>query len=196
MSLQTTYRNTPKVAVPGMIADAHADGLNVRTGFSTEASAIIPFGYAVEYDQKTGQGYDGFREGEFGVKLPNANTDKIAGILLHDPTTTNSSTVGGLDGMNPLSTCNIIRRGRVWVAPEADSSVAVGARLFVRAVATGDEKLGALRGAADSTDTVDCSNQGMWLTSINSDGLALLEVDFSNHPVGQTGPQGEPGEPG
>lgn len=180
MSLQTTYRTTPKIATIGGLADSSSDGVSVFTGFSTEASAMIPFGNAVEFDPLTGQGYDGFLEGAHGVKLPNATTDKICGILIHDPNSSDITNDGTLDGMEPKAVLNILRRGRIWVKPETSSSVAVGARLYVRAVTAGEEYKGALRGAADSTDCIDCTNQGVWLTAPDADGMALLEVDFVN----------------
>ena len=183
MSLQTTYRSTPIIANIGGLADAHADGVSIFQGFSTESSAMIPFGHAVEFDPQAGAGYDGTMEAKRGVKLPNANTDKISGILVYDPTTTDFTTDNTLDGMKPKATLNILRRGRIWVKPEADSSVTVGARLYVRAVAAGAEYKGALRGAADSTDCIDCTNQGVWLSIPDADGLALLEVDFVNAPL-------------
>ena len=34
----------------------------------------------------------------------------------------------------------------------------------------------------DTVDTVDCTNQGVWLTTAAAGGLGVLEVDFTNKP--------------
>lgn len=178
-SLQSTFNTNPPIGIVGQIADAASDGTNVAPMFITEATyGIVPYAHGVELDVKSGPGYDGTRERFQGVKLPNANNDKIFGLLMHSHATVDLATVAGQDGLLLGASANIMRRGRMICKPEASSGVVAGARLYVRAVAAGAEVRGALRGSADGTDCVDCSAQGEWLTEPDGDGLAILEVDF------------------
>ena len=75
---------------------------------------------------------------------------------------------------------DIMRKGKVYVVCE--NGCVPGNRLFVRAVAAGAEIEGALRSAADSTDCIDSSNQGVWLSTAAAGALAILEVDFTASP--------------
>jgi hypothetical protein len=177
MPVQTTYPTVPVAGIAGQLLDALNDGRNIASMFNTEATDMIPYGYGVEQVSLTGDGYDGTRERHQGVKLPNSITDSLFGLLAHSHSTVDSLTSGGLDGLIPGASCNILRRGRILVKPEAASGVVAGARLYVRAIAGGGYTKGALRGSADGINTMDCTNQGVWLTAPDADGFAELEID-------------------
>lgn len=181
---QTTYRERPIAGAVGQLYSVDGDHPNITTGHVNGAAAI-PYGNAVEVAAlTTGPVF----EQRMGVDNVDGSTAQIWGIALGgthataDATTISAGVYGAaVDGM-----VNILRVGRVLVKPEASSSVVPGARLFVRKVAAGAEVLGALRGAADSTDCLDCSNQGQWITAPDADGLAVLEVNFVNEAVNDT----------
>jgi hypothetical protein len=152
-------------AFAGMLADGSAnDCIAMR---NDEASASIAFGRAVKFGSAT----DGT-----SAKLPSAETSVIAGIVVHS----HSYASNELDATGVIvgGVLNVLRKGRVWVTVE--DAVVPGDRLWVRGVAGGDpEFLGGLLPADDSTDTVDCTNQGQFLTAAAAGALALLEVNFA-----------------
>lgn len=192
-SIQSTYSKRPSVGIAGQLYDALNDGRNIHPMFNADTAAI-PYGHAVEHVQVAATSFAGDAQAEASrearqlVKLPNANTDKIFGLLMHSHSTVEDvdfaagavapAPIGPLCGLKPGASLNIVRRGRMLVKPEAASGVARGARLFVRAVAGGGWSPGSLRGSADGSNTVDCSNQGEWLSEIDAEGFAELEIDF------------------
>ena len=165
MAVQTTYLADVPVAYAGMLYD---NGPNdVFSMINKEATAEIPFGVAVAFEGSTR---------DAGILSIDATTDKACGIVLHSHMY--STLDVGTTGLKPGAVMNILRKGRVWVT--AEMAVAPGDRLFIRAVVTGAEVEGALANAADSTDMIDSTNQGVWLTTAAIGGLAVLEVDFTN----------------
>jgi hypothetical protein len=172
MSAQTTYGDTMTAAIAGQLADNGEH--DVMPMYNEEASAEIAFGRAVKFGTNAN-----------GALLPTAETDVIAGIVMH----THAYTRGwddadlGDTGVKPDAALSVLRKGRIWVTVE-DDVVANVSRLWVRAVAGGDpEFLGGLLDADDGTDTVDCTNQGVFRTTASAGGLAILEVDFVNRPT-------------
>lgn len=164
---QTTYADSYTKAFAGMLADG-TDAV-IESAQSAEASAEIRFGVAVEYGL------------ERQATLPEAQTDKVHGIVLFSHAYS-KGTLGELGdtGLKPNAAMSILRRGKVWVT--CPTGCAIGDRLFVRAVAAGLEFLGACENAADSTDMVDCTKQGVFRTAASAGGLAVLEVDFVSEP--------------
>lgn len=170
MSVQTSYGVTRTIGIEGQLADNGPH--DVVPMFNGEASAKIPFGRAVKWN-----GTDGL-----SAKLPAAETDDIAGIVIH----ANQYTVGSdgeltSTGLIPGAMMSVLRKGRVLVM--ARSAVVAGvSRLWVRAVSagTGFEVLGGLEDADDSTDMIDCTACGVWLDTAAQGALARLEVDFTN----------------
>ncbi len=195
MSVQTSYANDPARGLAGQLADALNDGRSIHPMFNAD-TVSIPYGHAVEHVDVASTAFSGFadavasREAQQLVKLPNANTDKVFGLVVHSHASTESETIaagvvapsgrGPVDALKVGASMNVARRGRMLVKPEASSGVARGARLYVRAVAGGSWNPGSLRGSADGSNTIDCSNQGEWLSGIGADGLAELEFDFVN----------------
>lgn len=171
MGVQSTYGFNMTAAIEGQLADdGDHDIIPMR---NVEASASIAFGRGVKF---------GGTSDDAGCKLPSAETDKIAGITVHSHAY-GVSPYGDLDstGVKVGGILNVLRKGRIWVV--AEDGCAPGDRLWVRAVgSTPPEYLGGLNNADDGTDTVDCTTQGVWLTTASAGGLAVLEVDFTNKP--------------
>lgn len=183
MSLQTDYPTAPSIGYNGQLVGA-IDDHDIVTFKNVEASASIGFGRAVVFKLSS-------PASDLDVLLPAVETDTVAGIVIHFDqyarafTTTDISgasvTVGELDGtgLRPNTLMACLRKGKILVVVE--DGCAVGDRLWVRAVAAGDpEFLGGLNSADDSTDMIDCTKQGVFLTSAAAGGLAVLDVDFTN----------------
>lgn len=169
-AVQTSYALKQTAAYAGMVADGcHPD---IEAAFNEEASAEIAFGRAVKYGVA-----------DNGALLPTAETSKIRGIVTHSHAYSNGPYGDlGTTGVKAGGVLNVMRKGRIWVV--AEDAVVPGDRLWVRAVAGGDpEFLGGLTNADDSTDTIDCTNVGVWRTTAAAGALAILEVDFTNAPA-------------
>lgn len=70
---------------------------------------------------------------------------------------------------------SVLRRGRIWVYVE--DAVVAGAQAFVRAVATGSEKLGAFRSDVDGTDAGALPGSRFKLTA-GAGELTILEINL------------------
>lgn len=177
MAIQTTVSVGPAQGYPGML-DAAAEHLIV-TGRNDD-SVSIPFGKAVIWDPSS-------PATDISVTLPaGSQTSPVMGIVMFSQKyarawTDSAGTVhGDLDatGLVNGTMMNVVRRGRILVT--AASTVVAGVnKLYVRSVAVLGETLGALEGAADSTDMIDCTAQGTWMSSATAGGLAWLQVNFA-----------------
>lgn len=177
MSVQTSYSDFPAAGFDGMTdGDDHV----IRPMKNVEVSAAMPFGIGVIFKSAPTTDQDAL--------LPSGQTDKVAGIVVfsdaYDRTFTlaDGTTAGQLSstGLIPGTMLNVMRKGAIYVT--CDSGCAPGDRLYVRCSATGDERLGACENASDSTDMIDCTAQGVWLTTAAAGARAWLEVDFTNKP--------------
>jgi hypothetical protein len=177
LNVQTSYATAPSQGYAGTLASGDHDVITMK---NVEASASIPFGKAVIF--KAGGSTD------MDALLPSVETDKVAGIVIRSHayekswTDNDGNTYGGLDatGVRTGQLLNVLRRGRILVT--AATAVVPGSRLWVRAVAGVGETLGALEDADDSTDMIDCTKQGVWMSTADVGGLAWLEVDFITAP--------------
>ncbi len=176
MGAQTTYDSNPALGYAGTLDPNYPSAtLTVK---NVEASASIPFGKAVVFKTSS-------PSTDLDVLLPAAETDIVAGIVVKSDAysrawTDDDGTVHGqIDstGVRAGALMVIARKGRMLV--KAESAVVPSGRLWVRAVAGAGESLGALEDADDSTDMIDCTGQGMWMTTAAEDGLAWLEFDFT-----------------
>lgn len=177
MAVQTSYGVTLTAALEGALADNGAhDAVAV---YNAEASAAISFGKAVKFGAT-----------DFAALLPAAETDKVMGIVIrHDAYSTGPD--GDLktdgtewtNGLRPGAMLSVLRKGRIWAI--ARTAVAPGDRLWVRCTSAGSghEFLGGLEDADDGTEMIDCTAQGVWLTTAAQGALAILEVDFTNKPA-------------
>lgn len=168
MTAAQTSVSNPDAAFEGMVADNCAIDRVIKR--NAEASASIGFGLCVVRD-----GTDKVQS----VVLPHtsaaASAALLEGITYHEHVYApdlHLDTVGVLAGKE----LRIARRGRVFVLPE--EAVAPGDSVRVRVVAAGNERKGAFRKAADSTDCVDISSFAQWRTAGDSTTPAVLEFDF------------------
>lgn len=167
MAIQTAYTSRPAIGYPGMLAD-NGD-VDVASCFNREASAEIAFGRGVMMHSTDDR----------GVLLPTAQSSKLRGIVVLSHAY--GSTELGDTGIKPGHEVNVLVKGRVFV--KVGKQVAIGDRLYVRVVAGGDpEFVGGIENAADSTDMIDCTAQGVFRTAAAQGGIAVLEVDFTNEP--------------
>ena len=177
MSVQTSVSSTRAKGYPGQL-DATAPH-HIVTAINGEASASIPFGKAVVWDPSS-------PATEISVTLPANQTDPVMGIVVKADhysrvwIDADGNTQGDLDatGLRPGVAMGVLIRGRILVTA-ASAIVAGVSRLFVRRTAGLGETLGALEDAADSTDMIDCTNQGVWMSTASANELAWLEVDFT-----------------
>lgn len=177
---QTTFSAAPTIGYAGMLQSN--DDHEIITMKNVEASLGMPFGIGVAW-KTSGATSD------IDALLPVAQTDLIAGIVVHSHThplqwTDTSGSHGELasTGLVPNTLMNVIRRGKIMVPVAV--AVKPSDRLFVRctsnvAIST---QLGSCENAADSTFMVDCSKQGQFITTAAAAGLAWLDVDFVNKP--------------
>jgi hypothetical protein len=173
MSVQTTYVAAAD-AFEGMLYDGGPQP-DIMSFINQETEAgdgtdEMAFGHAVKFE--------GSSEDQ-GALHPTAETSVICGIVVHSHAYADDEL--GDVGVKPGAVLNILRRGKIWV--RVPTGCAPGDRLWVRAVAGGGEEIGSCENADDSTDTVDCTNQGVFLTTAAADGLALLSVCFDNFPT-------------
>ena len=163
--IQDTYPLAPGLALPGMRYDTgKTDDI---TMINTHATDQIGFGMAVGRNPS----------GSDKAAMPLAAiTNLVAGILERSEAYAKSEL--GTLGPLPGATLNVMRWGRLWVICE--NGCTRGQRLFIRAVAAGAEVPGALRSAADSTDTIDASGCGEWMSTAAAGALAVLDFDFRN----------------
>lgn len=175
MTVQSTFSDAPAIGYAGTLDSNLAH--DVITMKNAEASSSIQFGRAVKFKDTVSSDKD--------AVLPAAETDSIIGIVVRSDTygvawtDLNGNVSGQLDanGVKPGAFLNVLRRGRILVVCE--DGCEAGDKLWVRAVAVGDpEFLGGLNNADDSTDMIDCTSKGTWMTSAAAGGLAWLDVNF------------------
>lgn len=174
--MQTSYSQQPALGFSGQLDRRHPH--STLTVKNTEASASINFGLAVKRN--------GSPTTDLDVLLPAAESDAVLGFVIREQTYArvwtdqDGNQVGQLDsnGLVPDTLMNVATMGRMLV--QCDSGCTAGDGLWVRAVATGSERLGAPEDADDSTDMIDCTTQAKWETSASAGGLAWLRFDFTN----------------
>lgn len=176
---QTTYSAAPAIGFAGM-REANAND-DVITGKNVDAGNM-PFGIGVVW-KTSGATSD------IDMLLPAAQSDLVAGIVIRSNAhalqwTDLSGSHGELSatGLVPNTLFNVLRRGKIMVA--CASGCKPSDRLFVRAVSNGaiSTQLGSCENAADSTNMIDCSKQGQFLTTAAANAFAWLDVDFVNKP--------------
>lgn len=174
MSVQTTYPTNMPIGLEGSLQGTGPH--YCLPVINANASAEIAFGKAVKF---------GGSLGDNGVVSPAAGSDAICGIAVHSDVYSTGTTTSdlGTTGLRPNVVFDAIQKGRILVLAEV--AVAVGDRLFVRAITTGGapQYVGGPTNASDSSNNIDCTKQGIWLSSTSAGGqLAVLEVDFVNKP--------------
>lgn len=168
MGVQTSYSNNLTAAYEGQLADnGPSDILSYLQG---EASAGIGFGLGVCQHLTT----DG------KCILPADANSRPLGISVRSAAyATGTEYIASSNGIQPGAMVNVLRKGRIWVAVE--EAVTAGDPFFVRHIAGGGERKGAIRKSADASDCLDLTAKGRFLTTqATIGGLAILEVDFTN----------------
>jgi hypothetical protein len=171
MSVQTTYPSSLTARIAGQLADSGDHDIVAMV--NGEATDSIPFGRCVMTGSTTDPN---------SMKIVAAETSIVWGILLHsyayDPTYDLDST--GLKAGRPGQ---VLRKGRCIVLLE--DAVTIGQRGWVRgaAGAAGGELVGGILPADDGSDTVDCTNQIVFLEAGSAGDLVMVEVDFTNSPT-------------
>lgn len=162
MPVQTTYRFAPEIGFAGQVVDNRYTLASVNA----EASAAIPAGAAVIFYNADSN--------DLAVRLPSAITQEIKGIVTHSHAREFGRDLDSdTDGNNPGAVMNVMRVGVVMAICE--NGCVPGDRLHVRALGG---TAGALRSAADASNTRDCTAQGQWLSTASAGGLAMLAVNF------------------
>jgi len=163
---QTAVTSPLALGVEGDIADQWTSAVGaIDTVLQSEATASIQFGVGV----KRGTADD-------TILLLTANTDALDGITVYEadhPSPYELGTVGILPGV----TMRVLRFGRIKVIPEDNVDPTKG--VFVRAIANGgNTKIGAFRGTADGTNTIDVSAFAKWRTTTTGGNLGILEINL------------------
>lgn len=168
MAVQTTYSDSPEVGLAGQIYDGHQhEAITMR---NNEAADEMPFGAAVIFEGGTD---------DKGALLPDDVADVVAGLVIRSHAYSPDTGIGDV-GVKPGQTIGVMRRG--FMLAICEDGCSPGDRLHVRAIQTVDEQIGGLRASADGVNTIDATNQGVWLTTAAAGGLAVLQVDFLNKP--------------
>lgn len=163
MGVADTYLIRPAAGFPGTVlrVDLEADAKNA------EASAEIAFGKGVVLDT-----VNTFN----GAKLPAASNNTVWGIAMRGHYLGTPEQYGSV-GVKAGENFKVLRKGRILVT--AGDALARGARGHVRCVVgTGNQTVGAI-GAADSTNTIDTSQQVSIEQAVASGDLVEVEVDFT-----------------
>lgn len=179
IALQTTYDLAPAIGMEGSLK-ANVPHV-IIPGKNAEASTSIPFGKAVCWDLSA-------PVTDLDMLLPAAETDKVTGIVVHSDryartwTSADGTVNGELDstGLRTGTVFDVLRKGVILA--KCRLATAVGDRLWVRCTATPGLP-GDLENADDTTETIDCTKQGQYLSSCAANGFAWLEVDFLNSPA-------------
>ena len=138
---QTSYSNTPAVAIAGLIADLR----NKKVGsYLNKQGAAIPFGVAVA------RGDAGDR-----AELPDSASAVILGVVAR----TQSQPHYDLDGINGVKEdglMNVLEEGPIWVRLDHEHEVAHDDPVYVRITSDGSDntQLGTFRNDDDSEKAI------------------------------------------
>jgi hypothetical protein len=175
--VQTSYSTAPAAAYAGMLADDTNN--EVMTMINAEASTSMPFGIVCSFKTTS-------PASDRDACLPTATETKLAGVVCHAhdyerqfalPDGTNA---GELDstGLVPGTVMAVLWRGTIWV--KVQQAVVPGDRLFVcKSANTVYTAKGQVGNADESSNTIDATAIGRFLSSAKIGGFAKLQVDFS-----------------
>ncbi len=160
---QTSVSATLPIGVAGQLADLWTEeNGDIASAISEEERSEIPFGVAVK------------RSSDDGAKLLAAVTDAVYGVVVFGHLYSKPDELGDV-GLKPGVTIDVLRMGRVLVPIEGPVTREGG--VHVRVVASGPNTIvGAFRGTADGTNTIDLSAFASWVRSASGD-LGLIELN-------------------
>lgn len=175
---QTSVLSPLAVGSAGQVADEFtATNGDAFAGTNEESSLSLGFGLLVT------------RSSNEGVKAPTtlAAVKAASGVLiredLFDITTQLSDiTVNTVvqSGIKPGVTGSCLRRGRIWVIPEATGTEASAVKVRIVAGASTNVTLGAFTVTADAGKTVDISSLAKWIGTPTAATPSILEIDLTN----------------
>lgn len=162
----TSYSTEMTPSIAGQLAEMGALP-SIDSRVNAEASAEVPFGYAVVQGSAVKD-----------ALLPSADTDVFVGILAHSHAYDPENDLG-TDGVKSDRELNIVARGRVWVV--VGGAVSVGDRGYVAYTDDTADAPGQIMGEDHAGETLDTSAQIRFLTAASNAGdLALAEIDIMN----------------
>jgi hypothetical protein len=182
MSVQTSYATAPAAAFAGMLAGQGPHDIITMENADT---ASMPFGIVVAYDTSS-------PTSDKQALLPASGGAKLAGIVCHSHDNArqfstsdangNTVTVGDLDGTGlvPGAELAVLQVGVIWV--KVQQAVVPGDRMFVCITANVVyTAIGQIGNADESSNTIDATKVGVFISSAAAGGFAKLRVDFTNH---------------
>src|SRR5688572_4135058 len=164
--MQTTFAANPAVAYPGMPVD---------TGFTDDISAIVGTSAGIEPGLFVVRGGAGGERPPIGVVPAAIAATSVLGVVLRTQKTRLDLSASGNEVYENQSSIPVRRKGRVWVVVE--NTFTAGANVYVRTVAAGAEKLGAVRTDTDSGDAVLLAGARL-MTSGGAGELGILELNL------------------
>lgn len=160
----TDYSLTMTPSIAGQLADLGIS--DIRSFVQAEASAEIPFGYAVVQGTLAAD-----------ALLPSSSDDVFVGIVAHSNAYDPDNDLG-TTGIKPDCELNVVNKGRVWVV--VGEAVAVNDRGYVSYDANSATP-GRIMKADVTDETLDTSAQIRFLSAADAAGdLALAEIDCMN----------------
>lgn len=160
------------VPKPGVSAPSVVTSTGVGVLAFTAGASAIPFGAAVALDAPR---MDATDPQTLPVKLPNASTDKLLGIVRFTQLF-ESSGLAVAPGYPAGLTINVAKKGQFWVQPEI--AVTAGDPVFARITANGPlTQLGALRNDADTANAIAMPG-ARFLSTASAGGFAVLELNL------------------
>lgn len=176
MSLQSTYSSAPPIAYAGQLEGTGYDIITMKNADTVS----MPFGSGLAFKTSS-------PTSDLDTILPASSGALICGILAHDHyartwTDSNGVVHGELDGTGLVAgtILNVLRRGKIAVV--CQTGCVPSDRLFVAyGTATTYTGKGQLGNITETSNAIDATKQGQWLTTATAGGFAWLDVDFTAH---------------
>lgn len=157
---------------PGVTAPSVVTSTGAGTLALAAASGTMPFGVAVALDVTR---MDATDPQTLPVRLPNASTDKIMGIVRHTQLF-ESTGLAVAPGYTAGLAINVAKKGQFWVTPEI--AVTAGDPVFARVTVNGGlNQLGALRNDSDTANAIAMPG-ARFLSTASAGGFAVLELNL------------------
>lgn len=164
---QTTVTAAPEIGMPGQIACNPGDAV-VRSKFSEEASASLPFGVMLMAGTN-----------DNGAKNFTANTGRCVGVTVFNQGFERTRQLDD-NGIRPGVSVGLLEIGSIFV--RVQDAVTPASQVHVRAVigAGPGDVLGQFRGAKDGAETIDITAFARYKTSAGAGEIAEVEIDLTN----------------
>jgi hypothetical protein len=157
---QLSYSATPAAAFAGMLADLCSPDL--LPCYNNNASAAIGFGLWVQRYTTTQDGL------LVPIRTLDSAGDEILGVTAH-----NHASDLDTAGIAAKDTCDVVRRGKVWVVVE--ENVSAGDEVWARHTTGSGTTIGASRKSADTATCVRVKG-ARFASTASTNGYALVEI--------------------